>query len=112
MNSESSCAAPGSRAPLGRPPSSSFDPALILIVTGAKALYPVPKARQIIAEGLARIAAAARRHGLTVGVEVLRDEMNGSLYNDLPRTFQLLDDVGADNSRSSSTSGTSGVRPA
>jgi sugar phosphate isomerase/epimerase len=74
-----------------------FDPALILIVTGAKALYPVPVARGIVVDGLARIASAARRHGLSVGVEVLRDEMNGSLYNDLPRTFQLLDDVGADN---------------
>jgi sugar phosphate isomerase/epimerase len=30
-------------------------------------------------------------------VEVLRDETSGSLYNDLPRTFKLLDDAGADN---------------
>jgi sugar phosphate isomerase/epimerase len=76
---------------------ATFDPALILVVTGAKALYPVYEARRIIVEGLTRIASTAASHGLTVGVEVLRDEMNGSLYNDLPRTFQLLDDIGVDN---------------
>jgi sugar phosphate isomerase/epimerase len=74
-----------------------FDPASILVVTGAKALYPVFEARRIIVDGLARIADAAHEHDLTVGVEVLRDETNGSLYNDLPRTFDLLDDVGASN---------------
>jgi sugar phosphate isomerase/epimerase len=76
---------------------ASFQPASILVVTGAKALYPVFEARRIIVDGLSRIAAAAGVHGLTVGVEVLRDETNGSLYNDLPRTFQLLDEAGADN---------------
>lgn len=74
-----------------------FEPAAILVVTGAKALYPVFEARRIVVDGFREIAATARRHGLPVAVEVLRDEMNGSLYNDLPRTFALLDDVGADN---------------
>lgn len=74
-----------------------FKPPLILVVTGAKALYPVYEAREIIVSGLAEIARFAAERGLPVGVEVLRDETNGSLYNDLPRTFQLLDDVGAEN---------------
>lgn len=74
-----------------------FDPSLILIVTGAKGLHPVFEARQIIIDGLATIARFAARHGLTVGVEVLRDEMNGSLCNDLPRTFGLLDQLAAEN---------------
>jgi sugar phosphate isomerase/epimerase len=76
---------------------AAFEPASILVLTGAKAFYPVFEARRIIVDGLARIAAAARVHDLDVGVEILRDETNGSLYNDLPRTFELLDDVGADN---------------
>jgi sugar phosphate isomerase/epimerase len=76
---------------------AAFEPALILVVTGAKALYPVYEARRIIVDGLGRIAAAAGAHGLGVGVEVLRDETNGSLYNDLPRTFELLAAAGADN---------------
>ena len=76
---------------------AGFGPQVFLVVTGAKALYPVYEARRIIVEGLREIAQAAARHDLTVGVEVLRDEMNGSLFNDLPRTFELLDEVGADN---------------
>jgi len=43
------------------------------------------------------IADRAATHSMTVSVEVLRDEMNGSLYSDLARTFELIDDVGADN---------------
>lgn len=74
-----------------------FKPPLVLIVTGAKALHPVFEARRIAIDGLAEIAACAAEHGLTVGVEVLREESNGSLYNDLPRTFEVLDDVGAEN---------------
>jgi sugar phosphate isomerase/epimerase len=74
-----------------------FDPKVFLVVTGAKAFYPVYEARRIIVDGLAKIAQSAAQHDITVGVEVLRDETNGSLYNDLPRTFALLDDVGADN---------------
>jgi sugar phosphate isomerase/epimerase len=76
---------------------AAFGPASILVLTGAKALYPVYEARRIVVDGLARIADAAGAHGLTVGVEVLRDETNGALYNDLPRMFALLDDAGADN---------------
>jgi sugar phosphate isomerase/epimerase len=76
---------------------AGFGPQVFLVVTGAKALYPVHEARRIIVAGLREIAEAAARHDLTVGVEVLRDEMNGSLFNDLPRTFELLDEVGADN---------------
>lgn len=74
-----------------------FEPALVLVVTGAKALYPVYEARRIIVEGLCAIAERAATHGLGVGVEILRDETNGSLYNDMPRTFELLDDAGAEN---------------
>lgn len=74
-----------------------FDPPLVLVVTGAKGLYPVFEARRIITDGLAAIAGHAAGLGLKVGLEVLRDEMNGSLYNDLPRTFELLDEVGAGN---------------
>ena len=76
---------------------AAFEPASILVLTGAKSLHPVYEARRIVVDGLARIADAAHGHGLIVGVEVLRDETNGSLYNDLPRTFALLDDAGADN---------------
>lgn len=73
-----------------------FKPPLILVVTGAKALYPVFEAKKIIVDGLAAIARFAAERGLPVGVEVLRDETNGSLYNDLPRTFELLDETGAE----------------
>ena len=50
----------------------------------------------IIVDGLAEIARFAAERGFTVGVEVLREESNGSLYT-LPRTFELLDEVGAEN---------------
>jgi sugar phosphate isomerase/epimerase len=76
---------------------SAFEPQVFLVVTGAKALYPVHEARRIVVDGLRQIARRAETFGMTVGVEVLRDEMNGSLYNDLPRTFELLDEIGADN---------------
>jgi sugar phosphate isomerase/epimerase len=76
---------------------AQFDPPLALIVTGAKALHPVFEARRIIVEGLAEIARFAAERDIPIGVEVLREESNGSLYNDLPRTFELLDEVGAEN---------------
>jgi sugar phosphate isomerase/epimerase len=76
---------------------AGFKPPLVLIVTGAKALHPVFEARRIITDGLSEIARFAAGYGLTLGVEVLREESNGSLYNDLPRTFELLDEVGAEN---------------
>jgi len=74
-----------------------FKPSTFLVVTGARALYPRHVARRIVLDGLRRIADRAATHSMTVSVEVLRDEMNGSLYSDLARTFELIDDVGADN---------------
>ena len=76
---------------------AQFDPPLVLIVTGAKALHPVFEARRIVVDGLAEISRFAAEKEIPVGVEVLREESNGSLYNDLPRTFELLDEVGAEN---------------
>jgi sugar phosphate isomerase/epimerase len=74
-----------------------FEPSTFLVVTGSRALYPRHVARRIVVDGLRRIAERAAINSMTVSVEVLRDEMNGSLYNDLPRTFELIDEVGADN---------------
>ena len=76
---------------------ASFDPATFLVVTGSRALYPRFEARRIVLDGLAAICERAATYNLAVGVEVLRDEMNGSLYNDLPRTFELLDELRVDN---------------
>lgn len=76
---------------------AAFSPASVLVVTGSRALYPRYEARRIVLDGLQAIAEQAAKHTLAVGVEVLRDEMNGSLYNDLPRTFELIDELEADN---------------
>ena len=76
---------------------AQFGPPLVLIVTGAKALHPVFEARTMVVEGLGEIARFAAERDIPIGVEVLREESNGSLYNDLPRTFELLDEVGAEN---------------
>jgi sugar phosphate isomerase/epimerase len=76
-----------------------FEPASIVVITGAIRGRDPKQARAAIVEGLGRVAKVAAEEGVRLGLEPQRVDMlpGRSLVSTIPEALDLLDEVGADN---------------
>jgi sugar phosphate isomerase/epimerase len=76
-----------------------FEPASIVVITGAIRGRDPEQARAAIVEGLGRVAAVAADAGLRLGLEPQRVDMlpGRSLVSTIPEAIAVLGEVGADN---------------
>ena len=73
-----------------------YEPDSVLCLTGAAGELGEPEAREVVIDGLRRIAAAAASAGVRLGLEPIhasqRDQL--SLISSIPETIALLDEAG------------------
>jgi sugar phosphate isomerase/epimerase len=76
-----------------------FEPASVVVITGALRERTPEEARRIVVEGLREVARVAAGVGVRLGVEPQRvDVLPGrSLVSTLPETLELIEEVGAEN---------------
>lgn len=76
-----------------------FEPASVVVITGALRERTREEARRIVVEGLREVARVAAGVGVRLGLEPQRvDVLPGrSLVSTLPETLELLEEIGAEN---------------
>jgi sugar phosphate isomerase/epimerase len=76
-----------------------FEPASVVVITGALRERTREEARRIVVEGLREVARVAAGVGVRLGLEPQRvDVLPGrSLVSTIPETLELLEEIGAEN---------------
>jgi sugar phosphate isomerase/epimerase len=75
---------------------AAYEPACIVCLTGPAGERDEDDAHRIVVEGLRRLADAAERAGVPLGLEPVHASQRGdySFLTSIPETLELLDDVG------------------
>ena len=78
---------------------ASFEPQVILCVTGHPGDTEPAEGRRVLVEGMRKAAKVAAEHGLTLGLEPLHRNVYGhwSTIGTIPETIELLDEIGEPN---------------
>jgi sugar phosphate isomerase/epimerase len=75
---------------------AKFDPYSVVVITGAAPERGASEERSLAVEGLREAARVAAKAGTRISIEILRME-GFSTVHDLPKTIQLIEDIGESN---------------
>jgi sugar phosphate isomerase/epimerase len=73
-----------------------FEPAGILVTTGAPGDYDLTEARRLVVDGLKQVAEVAGELGMTLGLEPYR-KSSGTLVTTMRETLEMADEIGSPN---------------